>query len=248
MRCAPALARSRHRARAAGRRRDRPDVRERADAGARTTRDERQRTGRPGSDWPPRSLRNRRAEQEQPPAATQTTTPRSRPTTAATTAGRRPDLGRGIGLLAGIAGRRRLRGRPRAKPPPHAGLQSGPTSRQSSSRGGCARSRTANDPGRKADSLAVESKGIHRGVEVSHEHLRAQMVKAGVWLTIASCVAGALYALATWDDSNRGLLIALFGVRDRDRARDSPGAAGAAAAQPLRRRLLRHLEPVRDRC
>ncbi len=37
------------------------------------------------------------------------------------------------------------------------------------------------------------------------------MVKAGVWLTIASCVAGALYALATWDDSNRGLLLALFG-------------------------------------
>ena len=25
------------------------------------------------------------------------------------------------------------------------------------------------------------------------------MVKAGVWLTIASCVAGALYALATWE-------------------------------------------------
>ena len=37
------------------------------------------------------------------------------------------------------------------------------------------------------------------------------MIKAGVWLTIASCLTGALYALATWDGNNRRLLLALFG-------------------------------------
>ncbi len=66
--------------------------------------------------------------------------------------------------------------------------------------------------GRKADSLAVESKESTGAVEVSHEHLRAQMVKAGVWLTVASCVTGALYALATWDGDNRQLLLVLFGI------------------------------------
>ena len=68
----------------------------------------------------------------------------------------------------------------------------------------------ANDPGRKADSLAVESKESTGAVEFTQEHLRAQMVQAGVWLTVASCVAGALYALATWEQSNRGLLMVLF--------------------------------------
>src|SRR5687767_1131197 len=38
------------------------------------------------------------------------------------------------------------------------------------------------------------------------------MVKAGVWLTVAACVAGALYALATWQQDNRGLLMVLFGI------------------------------------
>ena len=49
-------------------------------------------------------------------------------------------------------------------------------------------------------------------VEVSQEHLRAQMVKAGVWLTVAACTTGALYALATWQQPNRGLLMILFGI------------------------------------
>src|SRR5687767_13675027 len=65
--------------------------------------------------------------------------------------------------------------------------------------------------GLKADSVAVDTRESTGGVEVSPEHLRAQMVKAGVWLTIASCLTGALYALATWDGDNRRLLMALFG-------------------------------------
>jgi diguanylate cyclase (GGDEF)-like protein/putative nucleotidyltransferase with HDIG domain len=65
---------------------------------------------------------------------------------------------------------------------------------------------------RKADLVAVESKRSAGTVEVSEEYLRAQMVKAGVWLTIAACVAGALYALATWDYPNRRLLMGVFGV------------------------------------
>ena len=50
----------------------------------------------------------------------------------------------------------------------------------------------------------MESKESTGAVEVSHEHLRAQMVKAGVWLTIASCITGALYALATWETATVG--------------------------------------------
>lgn len=47
---------------------------------------------------------------------------------------------------------------------------------------------------------------------VSPDDLRAQMVKAGVWLTVAACVTGTLYALATWEQSNRSLLMILFGI------------------------------------
>jgi diguanylate cyclase (GGDEF)-like protein/putative nucleotidyltransferase with HDIG domain len=63
-----------------------------------------------------------------------------------------------------------------------------------------------------ADSVAVRSNSSAGTVEVSQEYLRAQMIKAGVWLTIAACTTGALYALATWDYSNRRLLMALFGI------------------------------------
>jgi diguanylate cyclase (GGDEF)-like protein/putative nucleotidyltransferase with HDIG domain len=66
--------------------------------------------------------------------------------------------------------------------------------------------------GENADSLAVETMGSTGTVEVSQEHLRAQMVRAGVSLTIAACVTGVLYALATWEHQNRGLLMALFGL------------------------------------
>jgi diguanylate cyclase (GGDEF)-like protein/putative nucleotidyltransferase with HDIG domain len=66
--------------------------------------------------------------------------------------------------------------------------------------------------GENADSLAVDTKDSTGTVEGSQEHLREQMVRAGVSLTIAACVTGALYALATWEHQNRGLLLALFGV------------------------------------
>jgi len=84
--------------------------------------------------------------------------------------------------------------------------------------------------GANADSLAVESKSSTGTVEVSQEYLRAQMIKAGVWLTIAACTAGGLYALATWESSNRYLLMALFGI----------GIATALGIQLVRpERLLR---------
>lgn len=85
-------------------------------------------------------------------------------------------------------------------------------------------------PRRKADSVAVDSRESKWAVEVSHAHLRAQMVKAGVWLTIASCATGTLYAFATWEQSNRALLMALFGT----------GIATAVAIHLVRpERLLR---------
>jgi diguanylate cyclase (GGDEF)-like protein/putative nucleotidyltransferase with HDIG domain len=81
-----------------------------------------------------------------------------------------------------------------------------------------------------ADSVTVESKGSTGTVEVSQEYLRAQMIKAGVWLTIAACVTGGLYALATWESPNRHLLMVLFGL----------GIATALAIQLVRpERLLR---------
>jgi diguanylate cyclase (GGDEF)-like protein/putative nucleotidyltransferase with HDIG domain len=58
----------------------------------------------------------------------------------------------------------------------------------------------------------VQSTDSTAAVGVSQEHLQAQMIKAGVWLTMAACLTGALYALATWQHHNRGLLMALFGV------------------------------------
>ncbi|MGH2979630.1 MAG: GGDEF domain-containing protein, partial [Solirubrobacterales bacterium] len=63
-----------------------------------------------------------------------------------------------------------------------------------------------------ADLVGVESKGSTGSVEVSQEYLRAQMIKAGVWLTIAAYATGALYALATWEYPNRRLLLGLFGI------------------------------------
>ena len=83
---------------------------------------------------------------------------------------------------------------------------------------------------RRADSLAGETRDPTAAAAVSPDDLRAQMVKAGVWLTVAACVTGALYALATWEQTNRSLLMTLFGI----------GAAMALAihfVQP--RRLLR---------
>jgi diguanylate cyclase (GGDEF)-like protein/putative nucleotidyltransferase with HDIG domain len=67
-------------------------------------------------------------------------------------------------------------------------------------------------PAGNADSPAVGPNDSAGTVEVSQEHLRAQMVKAGVWLTVAACTTGALYALATWQQQNRGLLMVLFGI------------------------------------
>jgi predicted signal transduction protein with EAL and GGDEF domain len=81
-----------------------------------------------------------------------------------------------------------------------------------------------------ADSLTVESRGEAGAAELSQHHLRAQMVKAGVWLTVAACVTGSLYALATWQQPNRDLLIALFAT----------GCATALAIHLVRpERLLR---------
>ena len=67
-------------------------------------------------------------------------------------------------------------------------------------------------PCASADSVAVDRKDSAGSVEVSDQDLRAHMIKAGVWLTVAACMTGALYALATWEDHNRGLLMALFGT------------------------------------
>jgi len=65
---------------------------------------------------------------------------------------------------------------------------------------------------RRADSLAVESRDPTGAAAVSPDDLRAQMVKAGVWLMVAACLTGALYALATWEQTNRSLLMTLFGI------------------------------------
>ena len=64
----------------------------------------------------------------------------------------------------------------------------------------------------------------------SPDALRVQMVTAGVWLTVAACATGALYALATWQHTHRSLLMILFGL----------GTATALVIQFVRpRRLLR---------
>src|SRR5215213_9630483 len=50
-------------------------------------------------------------------------------------------------------------------------------------------------------------------VEISEEHLRNEMIKAGVWLTYGACIAGFAYAAATWSEgANRDLITILFGI------------------------------------
>ena len=85
--------------------------------------------------------------------------------------------------------------------------------------------------GAKADSLAVESKDSTGTVEVSHEHLRAQMVKAGVWLTYRRMrCRGAVRPCDLGRRPTASLLLALFGI----------GIATALAIQLVRpERLLR---------
>src|SRR5688572_27032617 len=67
-------------------------------------------------------------------------------------------------------------------------------------------------------------------VEVSDEHLRQAMVKAGVWLTYACCAAGLAYVAATWSGPNRDVIALMFGA----------GIVGALLIQMLPvERLLR---------
>ena len=65
--------------------------------------------------------------------------------------------------------------------------------------------------GNRADLWLVRLKGSTGIVEISDDGLRAEMVKAGVWLTYACCAAGFAYVLATWSEPNRGLIATMFG-------------------------------------
>ncbi len=56
----------------------------------------------------------------------------------------------------------------------------------------------------------MRTKGSTGIVEVSDEHLRHAMVKAGVWLTFASCTIGLVYVAATWASPNRDVITMLF--------------------------------------
>ena len=59
----------------------------------------------------------------------------------------------------------------------------------------------------------MRQKGSTGSVEVSDEHLRSEMIKAGVWLTFVACVAGFAYVLATWDKTpNRDVIAVMFGL------------------------------------
>ena len=51
-----------------------------------------------------------------------------------------------------------------------------------------------------------------RILDVSEVHLRLAMVKAAVWLTFTISGAGLAYALVTWDEPDRGLMLTLFGI------------------------------------
>ena len=51
-----------------------------------------------------------------------------------------------------------------------------------------------------------------RTIEVSDEQLRAEMIKAGIWLSFACCGAGFAYVLATWSEPNRQLISIMFGA------------------------------------
>jgi diguanylate cyclase (GGDEF)-like protein/putative nucleotidyltransferase with HDIG domain len=66
--------------------------------------------------------------------------------------------------------------------------------------------------GRLADGKVVEGTKSTGIVDVSESHLQQAMVKAGVWLTFAVCGVGIAYAAATWEQPNRTLIIALFGL------------------------------------
>jgi diguanylate cyclase (GGDEF)-like protein len=56
------------------------------------------------------------------------------------------------------------------------------------------------------------ARGAARIVDVSEVQLRLAMVRAGIWLTYAVCSTGALYALVTWDQPHRTLIVSLLGV------------------------------------
>ena len=58
----------------------------------------------------------------------------------------------------------------------------------------------------------VEGSKSTRIVDVSESQLQKGMVKAGVWLTFAVCATGAMYVAATWEQPNRPLILALFGL------------------------------------
>jgi diguanylate cyclase (GGDEF)-like protein len=56
------------------------------------------------------------------------------------------------------------------------------------------------------------ARGAARIVDVSEVQLRLAMVRAGVWLTYAVCGTGALYAVVTWEQAHRPLILVLLAV------------------------------------
>ena len=75
-----------------------------------------------------------------------------------------------------------------------------------------------------------------RTIEVSDEQLRAEMIKAGIWLSFACCGAGLAYVLATWSEPNRQLISIVFGV----------GFAGAVLIKMLPLQKLMRRDALRD--
>ena len=148
------------------------------------------------------------AEPEQPPAATQATAP-SQPAKDSGDDGGGVPIWAGIGLilLAAVAGSAR---RPRAQPPPHAGLHE-PTSRQPRA---AKVPRSRNAPScRNADSCSRWERGNRQGPSRSPTSTCVpQMVKAGVWLTYRAMRSRGAVRPGDLGRSNRGLLLALFGV------------------------------------
>jgi diguanylate cyclase (GGDEF)-like protein/putative nucleotidyltransferase with HDIG domain len=58
--------------------------------------------------------------------------------------------------------------------------------------------------------MGMEGPRSSRIVDIGEGQLHQHMVKAGIWLTFAACAAGSVYSIATWDQSNRSLILALF--------------------------------------